>query len=184
MLIGERLKSLRKSKKMSLTQLSNQSGVQLATLSRIENMKMVGTLESHIQISKALGIDVTELYRNPGESKASLVEFDRDSPHNDVFTHSEHSSYEILTRNLLQKKMMPVLIRIDAGGKTSVEQNNAGAEKFIFVLEGSIEAHINKETLSLHKGNTMYFDASLPHSLHNIGKTTAKLLCVTTPVSL
>jgi uncharacterized cupin superfamily protein len=77
-----------------------------------------------------------------------------------------------------------VLIRIDAGGKTSVEQNNAGAEKFIFVLEGSIEAHINKETLSLHKGNTMYFDASLPHSLHNIGKTTAKLLCVTTPVSL
>src|SRR5882757_9175179 len=64
MFIGSKMLALRKAKRMSLTELSQTSGVQLATLSRIENMKMVGTLESHIQIAKALGVDVTELYKD------------------------------------------------------------------------------------------------------------------------
>jgi len=61
MYIGEKLHAIRKAKRISLTELSEKSGVQMATLSRIENKKMVGTLESHMQIAKVLGIDVTEL---------------------------------------------------------------------------------------------------------------------------
>ena len=183
MYIGKRVETIRKSQKMSLTELSQRSGIQMATLSRIENMKMVGTLESHINIAKALGIDVTELYRG----------IDRDSPildegpeknATDIFTHSENSSYEILTKNVLKKKMMPVLIRIDADGKTNKEQNAVGAEKFVLVLDGMVEADVDGSKFQLKKNNTFYFDASLPHFLTNKGKTTARVLCVSTPVSL
>ena len=48
MYIGEKLHAIRKAKRISLTELSEKSGVQMATLSRIENKKMVGTLESHM----------------------------------------------------------------------------------------------------------------------------------------
>ena len=183
MYIGEKLEVLRKTKKMSLTELSQKSGVQLATLSRIENMKMVGTLESHINIAKALGIDVTELYRGI-DKQAAVVEFGDAQGRTEVFTHNEHSSYEILTKNVLQKKMMPTLIRIDPHGKTNSEQNQPGTEKFIFVLEGAVEANINGQKFALNKNNTLYFDASLPHVFINAGKATAKVLCIGTPVSL
>lgn len=183
MFIGAKLEALRKSKKMSLTELSQKSGVQLATLSRIENMKMVGTLESHINIAKALGIDVTELYRDI-DKQPTVVDFTDAQTRTDIFTHSEHSSYEILTKNVLQKKMMPVLIRIDPRGKTNMEQSSIGTEKFIFVLDGTIEASINGQKFTLSKNNTLYFDASLPHSFTNIGKAAAKVLCIGTPVSL
>ena len=62
MYIGKRVQELRKVRGMSLTELAEKSGVQIATLSRIENMKMTGTLESHMNIARALGVDVTQLY--------------------------------------------------------------------------------------------------------------------------
>jgi transcriptional regulator with XRE-family HTH domain len=183
MFIGKKLEALRKSQKISLTELAQKSGIQLATLSRIENMKMVGTLESHMHIAKALGVDVTELYKDIDKPSAAVEVSDARS-RTDVFAHSEHSSYEILTKNVLHKKMMPVLIRIEANGKTNTEQNKAGAEKFIFVLEGNIEADINGQKFKLGKNSTLYFDASHPHILMNTGKTTAKVLSIGTPVSL
>ena len=183
MYIGNKLHALRKAKKISLTELSQKSGVQLATLSRIENMKMVGTLESHINIAKSLNIDITELYRDI-DKLPSLLDFNDAQTRTDIFTHSEHSSCEILTKNVLQKKMMPALIRIDLKGKTNKEQNQAGTEKFIFVLEGSIEADIQGQKFALNKSNTLYFDGSLPHSFTNTGKTAARALCISTPVSV
>ena len=63
MYVGDRIKGLRKEKKLKLKELAEKSGVQIATLSRIEHKKMTGTLDSHAKIAQALGVDVTELYR-------------------------------------------------------------------------------------------------------------------------
>src|ERR1700733_13596313 len=101
MYIGEKLEAIRKAKRISVTELSEKSGVQMATLSRIENKKMVGTLESHIQIAKALGVDVTELYKDIHKQTA-IIEVG-ENKNSDIFTHSEDSSYEILTKNVLNK---------------------------------------------------------------------------------
>ena len=182
MFIGEKLHAIRKAKRISLTELSEKSSVQMATLSRIENKKMVGTLESHIQIAKALGMDITELYKGLSHQNA-IIDFGQDK-NTDVFTHSDEASFQILTKNIMDKKMMPTLIRIEEGGKTSKEQAQNGTEKFIFVLEGHVEINVNDQTFLLHKNNTLYFDGSLPHFIRNSGKTAAKLICVATPVSL
>src|SRR5277367_6251365 len=165
MYIGEKLHALRKAKRISLTELSEKSGVQMATLSRIENKKMVGTLESHMAIAKALGIDITELYKGLSHQNA-IIDFGHDK-NTDVFTHSDEASFEILTKNIMNKRMMPILIRIEEGGKTNKEQNQGGSEKFLFVLDGHVEVTINAQIFTLHKYNTLYFDAALPHSFRN-----------------
>jgi len=183
MLIGRHIKQLRKSKKMTLVELSSNSGVQVATLSRIENEKMVGTLESHMSIAKALGIDVTALYKKTTQAPETI---DVETPGSltDQFKHSDKAGYEILTKNVLNKKMMPVLIRLDPGGETPVEQGVAGSEKFVFVLEGKIEVKLDDQTYILEKAHTLYFNASLPHRMRNTGEKTARVLCVGTPVTL
>ena len=183
MLIGKRIKELRKSKKMSLTALSKHSGVQLATLSRMENLKMTGTLESHMSIAKALGISLTELYSDimlGGER----VGIKAPGATGEIFVHSDKSSFEILSPKILSKKMMPVLLKLGPGGKTNREQNQIGTEKFAFVLEGRVEVNFDKESYPLSQYNSLYFDASLKHCFINIGKRPAKVLCVTTPVAL
>lgn len=183
MYIGKTLKELRKSKKVTLKELSEKSGVQIATLSRIENMKMTGTLESHIAIAKALEIDITQLY---GEAIMDNSEIDvRNEPSaKEVYVHSDKSSFEILTNKVLSKKIMPVLLTIETGGQTNKEQNKFGSETFLFVLEGTIEVHIVNEKYQLTKHNTLYFDSSLQHYYVNLWTSPAQILCITTPVNL
>ena len=183
MLIGQKVRELRKTQKLTLTELSQKSGVQLATLSRIENNKMTGTLDSHANIAKALGITITQLYSDIIKEENPVDIHTPKSP-SDVFVHSDKASYEILTGKVLAKKMMPTLIKIEPQGKTNIEQNQFGTEKFIFVLEGEIDASIGNDTFPLLKHNTLYFDASIEHQLFNKGKAVARILCVVTPVAL
>jgi len=70
--IGEALRNLRQRRKLSLVDLSKISGVQLATLSRMENNKAVGSLKNYKCIAKALGLKLSELFAEL--EKNSLVE--------------------------------------------------------------------------------------------------------------
>jgi len=59
---GATLRRLRKERKMSLSDLSESTGIQLATLSRIENNKMTGSVKNHVKISKAFGLKPSQLF--------------------------------------------------------------------------------------------------------------------------
>lgn len=181
MYIGDRIKKLRKEQKISLMELSENSGVQVATLSRIENKKMVGTLESHINIAKVLGIDVTDLYR--GISKETSVEPAQSEPI-EIFSNDNSSNVEWLTKDVLKKKMMPTIINIKPKSKTQIEQYKRGTERFAYALKGSYEVVINKKSFSIKKGTSIYFEASAPHQFNNPTKETASILCVTSPSSV
>ena len=183
MYIGKRLKALREEKGMKLIDLSAKSGVQLATLSRIEHLKMSGTLDCHIQLAQALGINLTELYSDlVSEEEKAQLKTAGNIP--DIFVYNDKSSYEILTSNIFRKKMMPILLKIEPGGRTNKEQAKFGAEKFVYVLDGQIEIRAGDKTFTLSKNNTLYFDASLEHSFINKGAKLAKVISIVTPVVL
>jgi len=177
------MREIRQAQNITLEQLSEKSGVQIATLSRIENLRMVGTLDSHIAIAKALSVDVTQLYADI-VTKDNRVEIKTEKADKDVFVHSDKSSFEILTSKALSKKMMPTMIKIEPKGATNKEQNNYGSEKFIYIMEGKVEVVIDSKTYPIAKGNTLYFDSSFEHYFKNVGDNLAKILCVVTPVSL
>ena len=181
--VGARLRALRKSQKVRLLELAKASGVDAATISRIETGRMTGTLESHIRMATALGIKLTELYAGIEEARikdAATVQ--SASQRREVYVHQAgKSSMAMLTAEVLKKKLMPILITIEPGGSTHKEEAKVGTEKFLYVLEGTLEAKIGEATHELHRGSSLYLDASIPHSLKNVGRHTAKCLSVVTP---
>ena len=180
--IGSQIRKIRKLKKVSLTSLAEESRVQLATLSRIENGKMTGTLQSHFQIAKALGVDVIELYQGLQEEETDPVAVE-DSLEA-VAAPNEKVAVEILSRQPSAKKMLPALIRIDGKTSSAMEKSDLGSERFIFLLEGSLIVHIKDQTVALEKNSSLYFNAAHPHFFENRGAGAAKLLSITTPVKL
>lgn len=181
--IGEKIKQLRTQQKMTLKELANKSKVALATLSRMENNKMTGTLECHNSIARALGITLTELYSEIITEEKKVEIHSHNAPA-DTFVHTQKSSFKILTNKALSKKMMPVLLTIQPGGQTNQEETNKGVEKFLYVTGGALEAYIGNETFTLHKNDTLYFDASLAHYFKNTSKVTANAICVICPPAL
>jgi len=62
MKIGSTIKRLRKQKGMTLKDMAKLTGVQEATLSRIENDKMDGSLNVYILIAGGLDLKLSELF--------------------------------------------------------------------------------------------------------------------------
>ncbi|MFQ5953327.1 MAG: helix-turn-helix domain-containing protein [Candidatus Omnitrophota bacterium] len=183
MKIGKRLRELRKEKNMTLEDLSKKSGVALATLSRIENNRMTGTLASHNRLCKALGASLVDLYGKL-EEEAKVVETVPKRKRTEHFVHARKAKYELLVTKTLDKKIMPLMIKIGSGGETQKEQNKPGVEKFIYVQAGAIEATIGGLTYDLKHGDSLYFDASLAHSFKNKAKTEAEAICIISPPAL
>ena len=184
--VGARLRHLRKSQGITLTELAKASGVDAATISRIETGKMMGTLESHIKLATGLGLKVTDLYAGIEEARTKdAVTVQTPSRHEGVYVHQAgKSAIALLTTEVLKKKLMPVLVTIEPGGSTHKEEARVGTEKFLYVLEGVVEAKVGEATHTLKRGSSLYLDASIPHLLKNTGRTVAKCLSVVTPPTL
>jgi len=181
--VGARLRALRKSQKITLVELAKSSGVDAATISRMETGKMAGTLESHLKLATALGVKLTELYAGIEEaSRKDAVTVQAPSRRGDVYVHQAgKSSMAMLTSDILKKKLMPVLITIEPGGSTQKEEARVGTEQFLYVMEGTLEARVGEAAHVLKRGSSLYLDASIPHSLRNPGAKAARCLVVTTP---
>jgi len=100
--IGEKIHKLRKEKNMTLLELSEKSGVALATLSRMENGRMTGTVESHVNICKALDVSIADIYKDlPGSPEKVEVQTREDGT--EVFIHNKRASSEMLSGNFFTK---------------------------------------------------------------------------------
>ena len=185
MKLGEKLKSLRKTKDLTLDKLAELSGVAKATLSRIENGVTTGNLTTHLKICEALKVNLGELYKGLENPEEKIVVFDEKNIKDaEVFNYDEKVSSIILSKQTGKKKMLPQLLIIEPQKGTPIEENSAGTDKFIYLLEGEVELKISDKQLALKKNASIYFDASLPHSIKNIGSKTAKLITVVSPVAL
>ena len=181
--VGARLRALRKTQKVTLTELAKASGVDAATISRIETGTMTGRLESHMRLCTALGVKLTELYAGIEEARVrDAVTVQGPLKEGEVYVHETgKSSMVMLTTDVLKKKLMPVLVTIEPGGSTHKEEAKVGTEQFLYVLEGTLEARVGEATHALKRGSSLYLDASIPHSLKNVGKSIARCLSVVTP---
>lgn len=183
MKIGNQVRALRKVQGLTLKALAQKSGVALASLSRIENGRMTGTLESHMAICDALGTSLPELYKDlAGAGKAPEVL--ASSKRTDVFVHDKRSVSEMLISRALDRKMMPIMVRLHRGGATHREENRKGSEKFVYVMRGKVEASVGDKAYALNARDTLYFDSSVSHYFRNAGPAEARLICVVTPPAL
>ncbi|MFA5038842.1 MAG: XRE family transcriptional regulator [Candidatus Omnitrophota bacterium] len=185
MKLGEKLKNLRKQKDLTLDKLAELSGVAKATLSRIENGVTTGNLNTHLKICETLGVNLGELYKGLEHAEDKVVSFDEKTiKEAEVFSYDEKVSSIILAKQTGKKKMLPQLLIIEPGRGTTIEESQPGTDKFIYCLEGEVELKIAGNAYAVKKNGSSYFDASLPHSIKNIGQKSAKLIVVVSPVTL
>ena len=181
--LGDRIKTLRKLRKLRLVEVSQKTGIDQATLSRMENGKMTGTLESHTKLAECFGIRLPELY----EDLAGKLDEAKDKAVRqklETFSHSSGAVAELLTTGILQKKMMPVLLRLKPNAHTETEEYSSITERFVYVVKGSLELTLGKEKRTLREHESLYFNASAPHHFRNLLKTESLALSVLTPTSL
>lgn len=185
--VGEKIRALRLEQRLTQGALAQQSSTNISTISLIESGKRTGTVEAHGKLARALGITLSELYAGLEGEQREVVSFQPAPPKAESYAHPRLGfAMQPLTTNVLEKRMMPVLMQLEVGGSTVQEQARAGshAEKFVYVQDGAIEIRVGDQTFPLRRHQTLYFDATVAHQLRNIGKEPAKLFIVTSPPML
>lgn len=181
--LGKKIRELRKKQALTIVDITAKTGIDKATLSRIESGKMRGTVNAHMKIAEALNIRLPDLYegvlsgQQAKEEKISKKKIE-------TFSHASGAVAELLTSGALQKKMLPVLLKIKAGGRTETEEYPIGTERFAYIMSGAVELTLGTETLSLKRGESLYFNAARPHHFENQGTAEAVCMSVITPASL
>ena len=179
--LSQHIKTLRRKRFLTLKDLSKKTGICESTLSRMENGWMTGTLESHMKLVKVFGISLPELYEYAIEKIAKTKD---KIVLKKIQTFLNGSEAQSLTTDILQKKMFPILLKIKPKSCCEMEEYSPVTERFIYILKGSLEIRFENEKILLKQTESLYFNASKPHHVRNIGNAECWALSVMTPSSL
>jgi transcriptional regulator with XRE-family HTH domain len=169
--LGGLIRLLRQQKGWTLRQLSEKVGIPLSTLGKVEADKGSLTYDKLQQFTSRLGMTMAEFLAR-GETRASesppvlTARRSLTSGDNSIQVSTPNYDYEYLCADLRKKRMVPIITRIRAHDIAEFgEPVRHQGEEFIFVLEGSIEVHLQFYTaVTLKAGQGVYLDSTMGHA--------------------
>ena len=179
MTLGQKIRSLRLGKKMTLQDVAGETGYSKALISRIENDSVSPSIGSLIKITTTLDITLHELFATvEGKSISIARKKDRSSqtlPGGKI-------RIEGLCDRSADSKLAAVIMTFDPGSSATDGSPRPG-EEWWYMLKGKLEAVIGEMSYSLGEGDSMYLNSSVPHSWKNPAKGKAKALVLVTPAA-
>ncbi|GAA2102558.1 XRE family transcriptional regulator [Streptomyces albiaxialis] len=169
--VGPRLRSLRKGRGITLSQLAEETGISLSTLSRLEAGQREPTLKLLLPLAKAYGVQLDELVGAPQTGDPRI--------HPRPFT--RHGKTWIpLTRHLgglhAYKQILPVAAEAPSGARP--EQGMHEGYEWLYVLSGRLLLALGEHDLVLGAGEAAEFDTRTPHGFANAGDRPVEFLAL------
>ncbi len=163
-LIGSRIGELRARQGITLDRLAAMTGFSKGYLSKIENARKVPPIGSLSRIAAALRTDITELLHTPAQAPDGGFSVVRAGERQPVVRGGTAFGYDYvsLADKHRDKKMEPFLFTFPSQIDKYVFFEHEG-EEFMFVLSGRVEWQAGSHKLVLEPGDSIYFDARLPH---------------------
>jgi transcriptional regulator with XRE-family HTH domain len=175
--LGLKIRNLRQRQGLSLPQVAEKAGLSEPLMAQIEGEVVAPPVATLLKISRALNVNIGYFFQDQDADKRAVI-----VPRNErkkVFRriHEEPSKvgyyYESLAYPKADKHMEPFHVTFEVKKKEDLIFFNHRGEEFIYVLDGQLEFNYEDETYSLGTGDSLYFDASLPHAFRAVGKKPA-----------
>jgi len=177
--LGERIRTAREMRGLSLDDISSRTGIDVATLNRIESNKMVPPLGLLIRLGKALDMKMG-YFISPGVDKPMTVV--RRGQGQAVARYGKKKSeqygylYESLAPEKANRMMEPFIVTLLP---TDAEEFSAhDGQEFLFVLEGEMKVQVKGQTELLHPGDAVYYDSNQPHLVKSTTRAKTTILAV------
>ncbi len=175
--LGRRLRELRIERGISIRALAEQSGLNVNTISFIENGKASPSVSTLQQVATALELPLNAFFETRINPQAIVYQKagDRQSA---TFMHGTMAD---LGAGFIRPGLEPFVVTLKpqagSGGTPIV---HTGLE-FVFCLEGCVGYEVNGQAFALDPGDSLLFEAHLPHRWRNSGNTPSRSLLLLCP---
>jgi mannose-6-phosphate isomerase-like protein (cupin superfamily) len=182
--IGPKLRALRLKKKIGLVQLGKHTGLSPALLSKIERGKLFPTLPTLLRISLVFSVGLEYFFAEAREKPVFAVVRKADRVRFPEHPDKKPSSYsfECLDFPAPERKMNAYYVEFEPVRPGEVEPHSHAGAEVLYVLRGRVTVTYGGLDYELSEGDSMYFDATRPHTYRRVGTTPAAAVVVTTAV--
>ncbi len=165
-MIGEKIKAIRKSSKMTLKELSDKTDLSIAFLSNLERDMSSPTIINLHKICNAFGITINELFN---ESKENL--FVKKDNRKLIFSKKEHSNwitYHSLTEG--QHRLKGTCMTISGESEAVHESFKHKYDEFGILAKGTMQIQVEDKSYIMQEGDALYIPANSNHFFKKLGK--------------
>jgi XRE family transcriptional regulator, regulator of sulfur utilization len=175
--VGARVKSLREAMDFSLRDLAERSGVSAPMLSQVERGDTSPTLAVAEKIAAGLDLSLSQLLRLDEDRHVVVVRAGKGRTRR-----RRGHKLEELTPPLPGQRADVSAHTLAPGAATGAPDDppihEPGSRETAVVVEGTAELLIDGQRHELREGDSVTFDADLPHHFENNGKTDTRLIAV------
>lgn len=175
---GEKLRSVREKRGLTLKQVAAAVGVTESQISQIERSKVMPAVDTLLDMAAFLNLDLEHLFSDFHKEHPVQVLRAADRPRYE----SGGTVYELLSQSEQgEYGIEAYLLTVAPGSRQgSSEYGHIGKEMGI-VLEGRAELSCGGASYPLVEGDSVSFPSDVPHILKNAGDAPLKAFWVVTP---
>lgn len=173
--IASRVKALRKKNGWRLHDLSEKTGISVATLSKLENDKTKLNFTTVNKLAQGIGVAVTDL-TSPGlaHTKDTTMTLGGGG----VVFETRDVDYEVLCADYTGGNQGYAKLSVKARTlDPNLPWHRHPGKEFIYVLKGILVLHTeDREQITLKSGDSLLFDSSIGHHYISAGRGETQLL--------
>ncbi|MBU5440169.1 cupin domain-containing protein [Tissierella sp. MSJ-40] len=177
--IGEKIKELRLSQKMTLKQLSEKTDLSIGYLSQLERGLTSVAISSLKSIANAFSVDLSFFFDPPVANENRIL---RSFEHKVSLVANSRFIYSNLGNDMECENISPFMITIlpNHTNEELVPYSHSG-EEFVYVLEGILTVFVDNERYELYPGDSIHIRSELKHNWDNHTSKLVKILCTYSP---
>ncbi|WP_240558540.1 helix-turn-helix domain-containing protein [Paracoccus contaminans] len=179
------MKSVRQKCGLTLEAAAQRTGLALSTIHKIENGRVSPSYENLVKIARAYDIGMERLFASDHEDQQT-TRMTVTKAGKGRRVRSRHFEYEILCNALADKKIIPLVTRVDRRDPLRPDELEAhDGEETLFVLSGTIELVVEHYApVVLEPGDCAYFDSTVRHGLRALTDEEARVFWACTYVDV
>ncbi len=175
--VGGQLRRLRSENGLSIRALAELSGLNVNTLSLIENGKTSPSVSTLQQLAAALRVPIAAFFETDVPQKSLVYQKAGQRPRA-AFSHGE---LEDMGAGLTLSGGKPLRLTLEAGADSGATPIVHTGHEFVYCLEGRLNYVVAGQSYLLEPGDSLIFEAHLPHRWFNPGDTASHSLLILCP---
>jgi transcriptional regulator with XRE-family HTH domain len=179
--VGNQVRTLRKEKSLTLTQLAERTGLSPAIVSQVERGLANPSFTTLAQLAHGLEIPVGRFFLGQDETKSPVVRKNQRRNLKGVARKAVGEAvYELLTPDL-NGSIEAHWIVSPPGHDTSATPFRHGGEEFGIILSGRKDVYLDGECHTLEAGDAITYSSNIPHWYINRYEETCVAIWVNSP---
>lgn len=174
--LGKNISAIRKSKNLSLEDLSRRSGVSTGMLSQIEQEKVNPTVAVVWKIAYGLDVPFSDIFAQKEDErlfrlihKNEAVILERDGG---------RCVFRIISPLSMAEQLELYTLQMRVDGVLESTAHARGTEEFLTVISGRVAIEVDELQAVLETGDSIHYNADIDHTIRNLNESESNLYMV------